>query len=122
MNITESYCSQKLMNLLKEHGFMQDIDCTTSKVTHSLAMTWLRKKHNLFITIYPEYEYYVDEEGDWLEGEPTYIFYRMRVERITKDNKVMGETWTKPIEEEHFETFENACESSIAYCLIYILG
>ena len=126
--ITEDYVSYETAKLLKEKGF--DVwgngsydsgieiykeyspsgllnSCTTSKPhpkgypapTLQMAMKWLRKAHKLCITIIPKV---TDDDGSggclW-EWVATYLLV------------------PQSISLELFESYEEACEAGIRYCL-----
>ena len=66
--ITEDYCSFELSKLLEEKGFhapdLHGLDSSQGhlwiKVTHQMAMKWLRERHDLHIEVIynPYYEEY----------------------------------------------------------------
>ena len=61
--IEERYCSNEVVNLLKEKGFDKPIyKCYNSSgnafyypyITHQTAMDWVREKHGILISIMPQ--------------------------------------------------------------------
>lgn len=117
--ITEDYISFELAKLLKEKGFLLpsinfrdwlfcmydengDIQwgCYSpdwyARVTHQLAMKWLRKEHNLFI-------------------EPYYTVHGFRAS--VTDTKTGNTIYTQADEDVHYDSPEASCESIIQYCL-----
>ena len=110
--INEDYVSFETAKLLKEKGF--DWDCESKKfypepdydqespngvyaTTLQMAMKWLRKKYNL--EIYPYHNY--DNSKWWYE----IIKYPNSVAEYECGN------------DEELDTYEEACESAIKYCL-----
>lgn len=77
--ITEDYCSKEVTDLLKEKGFkcgatyskgfVKDGDGFVGglvrhedKITHQMAMKWLREVHNIIIVIEPHSYNYMEEK------------------------------------------------------------
>ena len=77
--ITEDYCSPEIVKLLKEKGFkcgatyskgfVKDGDGFVGglvrhedKITHQMAMKWLREVHNIIIVIEPHSYNYMEEK------------------------------------------------------------
>ena len=85
------------------------------KYTLDIACKWLREAHRLFIRVTADYEY-VDPDWD-SDNDEMRIFYKIEINRFTDKNEVSDETWQKPIEEVEFETYEEAIEAAIRYCL-----
>lgn len=130
--ITEDYVSFEVAKLLKEKGFDVYGDgsfntgieifaeyspsgafnkCITSKPhqkgypapTLQTAMKWLRETHNLYTSVLMGFD--VDN--------PQYYFF---VPSVTKFTSTTGEYIT-PFDENEFDTYEEACEAAIKYCL-----
>lgn len=104
----EDYCSQEVVKLLKEKGFKipqyynslinmwQD-----TKVTHQMAMKWLRENKGLFINI------------GQLKCMNAPIKYRFS---IWKDVTYIG----KSGDTGDYPTYEEAVEAALKYCLTTI--
>ena len=124
--ITEDYVSFEVAKLLKEKGFdgicrtayetitnVHEIEhCSSSnwgklnqvkRPTLQMAMKWLREEHHLHISI--EIGFDVDNHQ--------YFFF---VPSICKFSSKTGEYQT-PFGEKEFDTYEEACEAAIKYCL-----
>lgn len=110
--ITEEYCSKEVTDLLKEKGFkcgatyskgfVKDGDGFVGglvrhedKITHQLAMKWLRKR-DIIIVIVPAYfnsEQCASWDIDiWVDGDYNHPF-------------------------EDYPTYEEAVEAALKYCL-----
>ena len=72
-------------------------------ITQAMAMKWLREVHNLYISV--EMGFDVDN--------PQYFFF---VPSVCKFSNKDGEYQT-PFGEKEFDTYEEACEAAIKYCL-----
>lgn len=98
--ITEDYVSFEVAKLLKEKGF-NDVyskgDCTAFACTHQMAMKWLRDVHDIFIKL----EFDIDEDIQW---HPSLA--------LIKGNKYIHTN-----ELQWYDTYEQACETAIKYCL-----
>ena len=101
--IKEDYCSKEIYRLLREKGFDGEVHTTFDKegytqpsITLQMAMKWLREVHNLHI----EVRYF-----------PTPNIYRYVILRspMTIDN-----IDSHP---QYFNSYEEACEAAIKYCL-----
>lgn len=128
--ITEDYVSFETAKLLKEKGFDEgcsfvvniiskgvmpvswpttnsDIEdekaCLIALPTLQMAMKWLREVHKLHISV--EIGFDVDNSQ--------YFFYIPSVCRFSNKS---GEYQT-PFGEKEFDTYEEACEAAIKYCL-----
>ena len=121
----EAYCSYEISEILKEKGFdepikcwydnfadfheqgvkMNNTDCLPPTImcpTHQMACAWLRKKHNILISIIPqEVKVGVDEL--------CYAIYR-----ITED--VYTPLYNGYINN-LVDSYEDTVESAIKYCL-----
>lgn len=115
--ITEDYCSYEVAKLLKEKGFkcgatyskgfVKDGDGFVGglirhedKITHQMAMKWLREAHRKYIDI--RYNNQNEE-------------YRFIVFTMVKD---------KPIDfihSEYHSTYEEAVEAALNYCLTKLI-
>ena len=117
--ITEDYVSFETAKLLKEKGFGQltyacfapdgeeyygyrAVDDDIMRPTLQMAMKWLREKHRRIIS--PKYNEVKDERG---------LLYSMWFFDILPISK------TLPIIEynQSYDTYEEACEAAIKYCL-----
>ena len=103
--ITEDYCSQDVYRLLKEKGFDGEIHTTFDKegytqasITLQMAMKWLREVHNIVCNI--------DIESR------NFYYYSIFIIRSSIEAQYQL-TSQKP----YFETYEEACEAAIKYCL-----
>lgn len=104
--ITEDYCSQEVVKMLKEKGFKipqyynslinmwQD-----TKVTHQMAMKWLRERC-CYIVVNPD-------PSD--EIESTMLWWV----------EIMHKTDYKEFYD--FDTYEEAVEAALKYCLINLI-
>ena len=105
---TEDYCSQEVVKPLKEKGFKipqyynslinmwQD-----TKVTHQMAMKWLRNTHGIIITI--DYDEDEDCENNERFGFTTYKRGTRKVDLTT------------------YPTYEEAVEAALKYCLTKLI-
>ena len=125
--ITEDYCSYDVAKLLKDKGFYQDFLNATIPVwklngsreelafygddnypceweewysapTHQMAMKWLREVHNLCIAPYA-----------------AAYRYGFTIDKADIGSNLGNEIKFYP--EEEFETYENAVEAALKYCL-----
>ena len=131
VTITEDYVSFETAKLLKEKGFNEPclkqyynngelsnvsieakyntIDNQVSAPTLQMAMKWLREVHSATIII--------DTNDRWLgEGNRFYwwrIYYKMggRIEKKWYSDP------SKPTDILRYQTYEEACEAAIKYCL-----
>ena len=104
--IAEDYVSYEVSRLLKEKGFdgqthgnMIEIPCV-SYITHQMAMKWLRDIHGIIITI----DY--DEDED-CENNERYGFTIYQS--------------TRTVDLSTFQTFEEAVEAALKYCLTKLI-
>ena len=119
--ITEDYVSFETAKLLKEKGFKTPVetgyygdgrichnlaldfmdynheDGYYSRPTIQMAMKWLREVHDIFIKL----EFDVDEDIQW---HPSLA--------LIKGNKYIHTN-----ELQWYDTYEDACEAAIKYCL-----
>lgn len=116
MTLTEDYCSKEITDLLKEkgfkcgatyskgfvkdgEGFVGGLVRHEDKITHQLAMKWLRE-NNIIITPQPEY-FSCDrckswDIDIWVDGDYNHPF-------------------------EDFPTYEDAVEAALKYCLTKLI-
>lgn len=124
--LTEDYCDFETAKLLKEKGFDEPVmhhftpDGTQRKFqqafyrddvaqpTLQMATKWLREKHKLFIDITAAMEDYI-EGGVVKYKDPYYTWEVFSLE--------FGETLCFGGTPNVKETYEEACESAIKYCL-----
>ena len=111
--ITEDYVSFETAKLLKDKGFSElttkaypyfedrdykyDISCPTLQ----MAMKWLREVHNIHIQIW-----ILEEKGYWFD-----------IEKILDAQYKHKSLYSTGLEEIYFETYEQAVEAAIKYCL-----
>lgn len=134
--ITEDYVSFETAKLLKKKGFdvygdgsfgssikvwmeyspfgkIRDISTATPSVkgfpapTLQMAMKWIREVGNLFIEI--DYDSYETEDSD---SVTTQIGYSFSLQKKEKPNKY------EYIHDWVYDTYEEAAEEAIKYCLI----
>ena len=96
--ITEDYVSFEVAKLLKEKGF---IGYEYLRPTLSIAMKWLREVHNYDISIC--LDSYVEPYDNQY-----YIVIRRRKDKYEN---------VSPCEQAYFDTYEEAAEAAIKYCL-----
>lgn len=126
--IQEAYCSYEVSKLLKEKGFNESIRCwydnfqdfheegvrmnntdclppTIMCPTHQMAMKWLREKHNICITIYPD-----------VENGYEAVLYNIEnnVEIVLQSFGIYGIHIYKKI-------YEEAVEAALKYCIEKII-
>lgn len=106
--ISEDYCSEELSGMLMEKGYIGATntyfgkdDINVKQITLQSAMKWLREVHNLHIMV------------DCIGAEnymPTIQFTRNSkdIEIKSKISKIGGNG---------FDSYEEACETAIKYCL-----
>lgn len=106
--ITEDYCSQEVVKLLNEKGFKikQYYNCLINmwqdiKVTHQMAMKWLREKHNLSIWIS-------------LRRPNMGLPYCYELHSISTGEVIH-------IGGFNFGSYEQAVEAALKYCLMYLI-
>ena len=106
--IQEDYCSKEIYRLLKEKGFDGEIHTTFDEegytqpsITLQMAMRWLREVHDIFIKL----EFDVDEDIQW---HPSLT--------LIKGNKYIHTN-----ELQWYDTYEQAVEEAIKYCLEYLI-
>jgi len=118
--ITEDYCSYELAKLLKEKGFDEESPCYYSPIgsiyynthwterdtnwisrpTHQLACKWLREVHDVCIFLDAYHPFIVPYNGK-----------RVYVYRIMKEDKFLDKCSS------YYDTYEEATEAAIKYCL-----
>ena len=108
--ITEDYCSKDLYKLLLEKGFDGEIRTTYDEEGYTkpsislyVAMKWLRKVHNIMVSPYALSIGYYFEIFDLTTRDITGCkpLYQVGI----------------PSKEYVLNTYEEACESGIKYCL-----
>ena len=116
--ITEEYCSKEVTDLLKEKGFkcgatyskgfVKDGDGFVGglvrhedKITHQMAMKWLREVHKLFVDI----SFQKDEDDS-----VTWFYMTWALDDRKRD-----------AEEVDFASYEEAVEAAIKYCLTKVI-
>ena len=133
--ITEDYCSFELSILLKEKGFdlhdtkelyiaYKDGYCVINKhyptdefpkATHQMALKWLRETHHLHADISIGSDSSTDADGNIIE-EWYYWAYSIRYTidgHIIYDNDSLLGT--------EYQSYEEAVESAIKYCLTNLI-
>lgn len=103
--VKETYCSCEVSELLKKkgfdypnlHGLESDINNIWIRVTHQMAMAWLRERS---IYVYVQPTKYV--------GGALYGF-----QAVIEDGR--NDKWEKHVH--HSEYYEEAVEAAIMYCL-----
>ena len=110
--ITEDYISCETAKLLKEKGFREH--CTTAYYpkttpgvriecpTLQMAMKWLREVHNCYICV----QALITTDG--LQG---YCPFYTKVGDVFMWQNVLGDDYATT------QTYEEACEAAIKYCL-----
>ena len=126
--ITEDYVTLEIAKLLKEKGFDERVksyyaesglegymlalratkntelrDGFISRPTFQMAMKWLREVHKIHISV--EIGFDIDN--------PQYYFF---VPSVCRFSDKSGE-YESPFDEKEFNTYEEACEAAIMYCL-----
>ena len=134
--ITEDYVSFETAKLLKEKGFdencikvyinkeLRDVitkesikECTNcfnhylypgdaAAPTLQMVMKWLREEHNICIVIQPYDSYYKE---------------RYEFEINKKNNNDFTWEWISDIENTIFDTYEEAVEAALKYCLTNLI-
>ena len=106
--ITEDYCSKEIYRLLIEKGFDGEIHTsydeegyTQASITLQMAMKWLRKVYDIFIKL----EFDVDEDIQWHSSLA-----------LIKGNKYIHTN-----ELQWYDTYEQAVEAAIKYCLEHLI-
>lgn len=126
--ITEDYVSFEIAKLLKKKGFR----CTTLHYyydkdgdllfsawnigasknefvapTLQMAMKWLREVHNYYIQVMLD---------SWACGR--HIGYYVVIQKTDSDFEMMLQD---AVDEVFYQTYEEACEEAIKYCLEYLI-
>lgn len=114
MNLQEDYCSSEIVKLLREKGFkcgatyskgfVKDGDGFVGglvrhedKITHQMAMKWMREVHNIHIAIDRGIEHYFA------------VLTKLKpYQDLTMKNDV-------------FDTYEEAVEVALKYCLTKVI-
>lgn len=121
--VTEDYVSYEIAKLLKEKGFNEPCfyyykdkvlmfspilkgrnsyqTDTYSAPTHQMAMKWLRKKYNIYISIQPDFPSDKDYKMCWCWSAS-----------ILFENCISTTGYQC-----YIETYEDAVEASLKYCL-----
>lgn len=121
--IEEAYVSYKVSKLLKERGFNEYCPKSYSKCfdnkledrsisdwgklnqypapTQQMAMRWLREKHNIFISIQPDFPSEQDYKLCWCWST-----------NILHENCISAKGYQC-----YIETYEKACEAALLYSL-----
>ena len=112
--INEDYCSYEVSRLLKEKGFdYQGFDyidfegevIRQDRPTHQMAMKWLRKKYNIYISIQPDFPSDKDYKMCWCWSA-----------NILYENCISLKGYQC-----YIETYEEAAETAIKYCLEHLI-
>ena len=131
--ITEDYCSYEVAETLKEKGFdEQTVKCynlrkelcncqcgpgeTINSIsnyfiaapTHQMAMKWLREKHKMYICVGVKV---YDSASGVINGYSSHVWFE------PKNNKGICCYWPDKNDSDDFDTYEEACEAAIKYCL-----
>lgn len=109
--ITEDYVSYEISRLLEKMGFhapdLHGLDSSQGhlwvKVTHQMAIKWLREKHHIHIMISIGF----DEDK---------MFYHPNFAQFEADSITYG----NPIKDD-FNTYEEAVEAALNYCLTELI-
>ena len=95
-------------HVYSEHGTLQSNTSFRSvknnyitACTQQMAMRWLREKHNIYISIQPDFP-----------SEQDYKMYWCWSENILHENCVSAKGYQC-----YIETYEKSCELAIKYCL-----
>lgn len=137
--IIEDFCSYEVSKLLKEKGFPftamigalwideqgktnmhgQQTPITweregyTPCVTQDLAMKWLREQHNIHILVNPIVDYVEDADGRKYSENVYWAFDFM--------NSESGKFIEIPINDYQFDTYDEAVEAALKYCLTNLI-
>lgn len=131
--ITEDYVSLETAKLLKKKGFPQDPyicntaytangklsnnaksfmhpsyllrRCCTIAPTLQMACKWLREKHNIYISIQPDFPSELNYKMCWYWSVS-----------ILQENAISLKRY-----QTYIETYEQATEAAIMYCLEYLI-
>lgn len=111
--ITEDYCSNEVAKLLKEKGFTNSVTelngslrkgkNSVLKITHQMAMKWLRLVHAIMVSPYALSLGYYFEIFDLTNRDITGC---KPLHKVGVPNK-----------EAVSSTYEEACDAAIKYCL-----
>lgn len=110
--ITEDYCSYEISRLLEEKGFhapdLHGLDSSQGhlwvKVTHQMAMKWLREVHKISVEVYVCYDKKKDGKI-W-----AYIICN-----IYDADKSLAPAF------QYHSTYEEAVEAALKYCLTNLI-
>ena len=94
--IEEEYVSFETAKLLREKGFDDVCRAFIAAPSQSVVMRWLREVHNINIEIFT----YWTKDKSMVYGN-----------RIVRNNAILKEIDTA------YNSYEEACENSIKYCL-----
>ena len=127
--ITEDYVSFEVAKLLKEKGFDEpcrsywadnhfssfehtklfvsngDEPVCLLRPTLQMAMKWLRKTHKIHIQIW-----ILEDNGYWFD-----------IEKIVNAQYKHKSLYSTGLEDIYFESYEQACEAAIKYCLTNLI-
>jgi len=130
--IQEAYVSFESAKLLKEKGFNESARCwydtyyrelhldgckmcnsdcikdTFMAPTQQMAMRWLREVHNIHIKPCISYDTSEDADGNEVER---WTFWLWEIFSVNSGNLILCE------EIEEYDSYEQACEAAIKYCL-----
>ena len=124
--ITEDYCSSEVSKLLREKGFkcgatyskgfVKDGDGFVGglvrhedKITHQLAMKWLREVHKISIDICT------------VQGKKVSYMFNIWDFACIYDDKKIGGIFDLREQLYDFDTYEEAVEAALKYCLTKII-
>ena len=106
--ISEDYCSEELSGILMEKGYIGAIktylgkdDINVKQITIQSAMKWLREVHNYDVSVC--LDSYVEPYDNLY-----YIVIRRRKDKYEN---------ISPCEQAYYDTYEEAAEVAIKYCL-----
>ena len=120
--ITEDYCSQDVVQLLREKGFPVGVGSWSrgfvwdgegylpglvkheNSITHQMAMKWLREEHGFHISVAP----YLNNEG-----EVTWVWEIINIETAT----VIADS----LDGDDFNSCEPAVEAALKHCLTELI-
>ena len=105
--ITEDYCSQKVVKLLKDEIGSSDLSYIweDNKVTHQMAMKILRDVYDIHISV--SYSFFVND----IDNKPYLVYVR------TKERHTSYKAWYK-----YHSTYEEAVEAALKYALEVLIG
>lgn len=109
--ITEDYVSYEVAKLLKEKGFNEPVtelnrllckegEKPVLRITHQMAMKWLREEKNIFIVIEPHAYDYVNEKN-----------------KSYSCSLWIGDNYYEYLESRDYPSYEEAVEAALKYSL-----